>query len=78
MDHTDDTIEMLWPNLDAKHQGHIYEQVRIEADQRRRNAINDFMSRLFAALAAGPRRLVHNMTTRSVARDARPTAPCRC
>ena len=81
MNHADDTIEMLWPDLDAKHQVDIYEQVRVEADRLRRKAINDFMTTLFAALAAGPRQLaraVRNMTTRPVARDTASTARQRC
>ncbi|AWI79521.1 hypothetical protein CEW87_09145 [Parazoarcus communis] len=81
MNHTDDTIEMLWPDQDAKHHVHIYEQVRIEAERLRRKAINDFMRVLFAALAAGPRQLVRavrNITTRPAARDAGDTTACRC
>ncbi|MGE0013572.1 MAG: hypothetical protein AB7S62_15260 [Azoarcus sp.] len=81
MNHTDDTIEMLWPDLDAKHHVYIYEQARTEAELLRRKAINDFMSRLFAALAAGPGQLVRvlrNIATRAGTVDTRPTTDCRC
>tara|TARA_R110001583_G_scaffold194720_3_gene366657 strand:+ start:208617 stop:208862 length:246 start_codon:yes stop_codon:yes gene_type:complete len=81
MNHADDTIEMQWPDQDATHQVHIYEQVRIEADRLRRKAINDFMTGLFAALAAGPKQLVRavrNVTARPVTRDNGSTTGCRC
>jgi len=81
MNHTDNTIEMLWPDRDAKHHVHIYEQARAEAELLRSKAINDFMSGLFAALASGPGQLVRavrNIATRPGAVGAKPTADCRC